>query len=63
MNERMREARELQRRELWIKVAVAVAGANDCKEPSVPINWANQAVNAFDKKFPLPAESNIEGVT
>lgn len=54
MKERKPTARELhdqQAKELWMKVAVAVASASNSTTTSSMIKWADHAVAEFDKRF------------
>lgn len=54
MKERKPTARELhdqQARELWMKVAVAVANSSNSTTTSSMISWADHAVKEFDKRF------------
>lgn len=37
--------------QLWSNVAAAVARAEDCKSPTRPGQWADEALAAFDKRF------------
>lgn len=41
----------LKEREVWTRVACAVASANDCKKISVAIDWANDITDAYVKRF------------
>jgi hypothetical protein len=40
------------RKELWIKIATATAGASNCTKIEAPITWADKALAAFDERFP-----------
>ena len=60
MKERKPTARELheqQRRDLWMKVAVAVASSNNATSRSSMNNWADHAVAEFDKRFGIDSKS------
>ena len=60
MKERKPTARELhgqQRKELWMKVAVAVASSSNANTSSSMIKWADHAVAEFDKRFGLDSKS------
>lgn len=46
---------EFIRKQLWVNVATAVARAENAKSASAPANWANRALDEFDKRFPCPA--------
>ena len=46
------KSHEQLRKELWIGVAVSVARAENARSNSVPGNWANKALEEFDKRFP-----------
>lgn len=39
------------RKELWIKVAVAMARAENTRDNTAPGRWANQALSDYDKQF------------
>ena len=39
------------RKELWIGVAISVAGASNCNNSSSPASWANSVLAAFDRQF------------
>ncbi len=39
------------RKELWIGVAISVAGASNCNNSSSPASWANTVLAAFDRQF------------
>lgn len=41
----------LKEREVWTRVACAVASANDCKTDTTAINWANSITDAYVKRF------------
>ncbi len=43
---------------VWADVAARVGSADDCKEPSVMISWADKALEAFDRKF---SKFDVEG--
>ena len=43
--------KQLKVREVWTRVACAVAGANDCKSTDTAINWANKITDAYVKRF------------
>lgn len=40
------------RKELWIKVVVAVASASNATRPSSMHEWADKALAEYDKRFP-----------
>ena len=42
---------ELAEREVWTRVACAVASANDCKSASTAIKWANVITDAYVDRF------------
>lgn len=42
---------QLKEREVWARVACAVASANDCKNTSVAIHWANSITDAYVQRF------------
>ena len=42
---------ELAEREVWTRVACAVASANDCKSTSTAIIWANKITDAYVERF------------
>ncbi len=39
------------RKELWVKVVIAVARAENTKDNTAPGRWANQALSDYDKQF------------
>lgn len=43
--------KQLKIREVWLSIASSVASANDCKRPSVAIDWANEITDAYIKRF------------
>lgn len=43
--------KQLKVREVWLSIASNVANANDCKKPSVAIDWANEITDAYIKRF------------
>lgn len=47
----MNKDHEQLRKELWIKVAVAVAGASNASYVSSMTSWADEALKEFDKRF------------
>lgn len=47
---------EQARRRLWTSVAAATAAASNSTDASVPINWADHALKAFDQRFPAPPQ-------
>ena len=42
------------RRELWIKVATAVAAAVGCTDKFAPAAWANRSLEEYDAQFKDP---------
>jgi len=42
---------ELMRRKLWIDVAARVGGSDNCMHEHTMSNFANSALEKFDKKF------------
>lgn len=50
------ELHEDRRRSLWIGIATAVARANAMIERDDPANYADEALDRFDKKFAKPQE-------
>lgn len=51
---------QLKEREVWTRVACAVASANDCKKPDVAISWANAITDAYVKRFGKSTENKSE---
>ena len=51
---------EMMRRELWIKVAVAVANCENAKLEDSPARWANETLKKFDEKFKALESNNIK---
>jgi hypothetical protein len=43
-----------KRKDLWIKAWCATANANDCKHTSTATRYADEALKAFDDRFPKP---------
>lgn len=54
---------ELMRRELWIKIATAVAGCDTCKTIEAPARWADITLKAFDEKFNSMNVKSIDSPT
>lgn len=48
---------EQARRSLWASVAAATAAASNSTDATVPINWADHALKAYDKRFPAPPQA------
>ena len=46
-----KEIHEQQARELWMKVAVAVAASANATNSDTMIKWADHAVKKFDERF------------
>ena len=44
---------ERERRELWRRVAAAIAGCPGASDKDAMRMWANHAVNAYDERFKL----------
>lgn len=42
---------QLKEREVWTRVACAVASANDCKTTKTAVTWANVITDAYIKRF------------
>jgi len=42
------------RKLLWIQAWTRTASASDCKEVATANKWADEALVAFDKRFPDP---------
>jgi hypothetical protein len=40
------------RKELWKDTLIAVAGADNCVKMRVAVDWADEALEEFDKRFP-----------
>lgn len=60
MKERKPTARELheqQRKELWMKVVVAVASSSNANNSSSMISWADHALAKFDQRFGLDSKT------
>ena len=51
MEKSFKQEHELIRQQLWVNAWCSVANANDCKEAASATNWANKALQDFDKKF------------
>lgn len=51
------------RQQLWINVAITIAGHDRVSAKEVPIAWANAALEAFDKTFPEPPERATNPLT
>lgn len=48
----------VDRSQVWLAAWVAVATANDCKQPKVATTWADHCLADFDRRFPpQPAET------
>ncbi len=45
---------EQQRMKLWCEVWSATASAIDCKHPSSATKFADEAMKAFEQRFPKP---------
>ena len=43
-----------KRKDLWIKAWCATANANDCKHTHTATKYADEALKAFDERFPEP---------
>ena len=43
-----------KRKDLWIKAWCATANANDCKHTYTATRYADEALKAFDERFPTP---------
>lgn len=41
----------LKEREVWTRIACAVASANDCKNTKTAITWANIITDAYVARF------------
>lgn len=48
---------EQTRRQLWIGIAIAVAGAESAIGTEVPQRWADTALRAYDQRFPAPPQA------
>ena len=46
-----KEEHERTKRELWIRVACAYTGSDNKGRPSHAVEWADQALIAFDRRF------------
>lgn len=42
---------ESTRRKLWSEVWIATARSDNCTDPKVATNWADSALEEFDKRF------------
>lgn len=42
---------EQMRRQLWVDMCISTVNANDCKQTSTPISYADAALKAFDERF------------
>lgn len=49
--QRNKESLETQRRDLWIRMLVAVSNDTRVSNFSTAQNWADKAVESFDKRF------------
>ena len=47
-------ALEDKRRQLWHDVAIAYARSDNSVDPNGVVDWPNNALTAYDKKFPIP---------
>lgn len=52
-----------QRKNLWANAWVHTASASDCKNCNTATQWADEALKAFDDRFPMPKEPVIEKTT
>lgn len=50
------EARRKQRRDLWIRVVSNIVTAENCMSSDTAVNWADDILKSFDKRFPIPFE-------
>lgn len=51
---------EQMRKQLWLSAWVATASADNCTRVDVATTWADDALKAFDARFPAPAEGGGE---
>jgi hypothetical protein len=49
-----------QRINLWANAWVHTASASDCKSFNTATKWADEALKAFDERFPMPKEPVVE---
>jgi hypothetical protein len=49
-----------QRKNLWANAWVHTASASDCKSYNTATKWADEALKAFDERFPMPKEPVVE---
>lgn len=47
----MKQEEKDYRKEIWIGVAISVAGSSNCNNPGSPASWANVVLDAFDRRF------------
>jgi len=52
---------ELMRRQLWIEAAAQCVNANDCKQTSTPVTYADAILKAFDQRFGAEKTCIING--
>lgn len=51
--------REKERRDFWIQAWLVVARAETARKPEVPTNWADNALEDYDKRFPLEKTDEV----
>lgn len=50
---------EEQRRQLWANAWVYTASAANCNTYRAATEWADEALKAFDERFPAPDRVNL----
>lgn len=44
---------EEQRKYLWVNAWISTANSPDCKKSNIATKWADEALKAFDERFPM----------
>ena len=50
----------VSREQVWLAAWLAVAGAANCTRPRYPVEWADDCLAEFDKRFPASKASQPE---
>lgn len=48
------------RQEIWIRAWCSVARSSNCNKKSSPVIWADDCLEKFDERFPIPPNSERE---
>jgi len=47
----LKNSAKRKRADVWVSIASAVASASDCRKDTVPVNWADNILAEYDKRF------------